>query len=116
MHIYHITPEGMEDVEINLEGKRVEALHINSDNNRMFIITGTYGEREKPGIKGLFYLKTGFQNTGRFLTEGFEEFSDDFITQGWSDRQKKKAREEESAEEKKRNRNCTSTSCEMSMC
>ena len=89
MHIYHITPEGMEDVEINLEGKRVEALNINSDNNRMFIITGTYGEREKPGINGLFYLKLDFK-TQKILNEGFEEFSEDFITQGWSDRQKKK--------------------------
>lgn len=89
MYIYHITPEGMEDVEIDLDGKRVEAIDLNSDNNRQFIITGTYGEREKPGINGLFYLKLDFKSQ-EILSEGFEEFSEDFITQGWSDRQKKK--------------------------
>ncbi|NVK64793.1 MAG: hypothetical protein HWE22_09410 [Flavobacteriales bacterium] len=89
MHIYHINSDGMEDVEINLEGKRVEALNINSDNNRQFILTGTYGERKKAGIKGLFYMKLDFKSQ-EILAEGFEEFSDDFITQDWSDRQKKK--------------------------
>lgn len=89
MHIYHITEEGMKDVEIDLDGKRVEALSINSDNNRMFIITGTYGEREKPGVNGLFYLKLDFKSQ-TVVQEGFEEFSEGLITQGWSDRQKKK--------------------------
>ncbi len=89
MHIYHITPDGMEDVEIDLEGKRIEALSLNSDNNRQFIITGTYGDRGKAGIKGLFYLRLDFKSQ-EILAEGFEEFADDFITQDWSDRQKKK--------------------------
>lgn len=89
MHIYHITSEGMEDVEINLEGKRVEALNINSDNESQFILTGTYGEQKKAGIKGLFYLKLDFKSQ-EILSEGFEEFSEDFITQDWSDRKKKK--------------------------
>ncbi len=89
MHIYHINSDGMEDVEIDLEGKRVEALNINSDNNRQFILTGTYGERKRAGIKGLFYLKLDFKSQ-EIVAEGFEEFSEDFITQDWSDRQKKK--------------------------
>jgi hypothetical protein len=88
MHIYHITSDGMEDVEIDLEGKRIEALSLNSDNNRQFIITGTYGEKGKAGIKGLLYLKLDFKSR-EILSEGFEEFADDFITQDWSDRQKK---------------------------
>lgn len=89
MHIYHITPDGMDDVEINLEGKRVEALNINSDNESQFILTGTYGDRKKAGITGLFYLKLDF-TTQEIVSEGFEEFSEDFITQDWSDRQKEK--------------------------
>lgn len=89
MHIYHLTPDGMEDVEVNLEGKRVEALNINSDNESQFILTGTYGEQQRAGIKGLFYLKLNFK-TQEITSEGFEEFSEDFITQDWSDRQKKK--------------------------
>ncbi len=89
MHVYHITPDGMEDVEIDLDGKRVEALNINSDNESQFILTGTYGEKNKAGIKGLFYLKLNFKSQ-EILSEGFDEFSEDFITQDWSDRQKKK--------------------------
>ena len=89
MHVYHPTKDGMEDVEINLEGKRVEALNINSDNDSKFIVTGTYGEQQKAGIKGLFYLQLDFK-TQEITSEGFEEFSEDFITLDWSDRQKKK--------------------------
>ena len=89
MHIYHITPDAMEDLEIDLEGKRIEALSLNSDNNRQFIITGTYGEKGKAGIKGLLYLKLDFKSKA-ILSQGFEEFSADFITQDWTDRQKEK--------------------------
>lgn len=89
MHIYHITPDGMEDVEIDLEGKRIEAMSLNSDNNRQFIITGTYGEKGRAGIKGLFYLKMDFKSQ-EILAEGFEEFAEDFITQDWTDGQKKR--------------------------
>lgn len=89
MHIYHITADGMDAVEIDLDGKRVEALNINSDNESQFILTGTYGEQKKAGIKGLFFLKLNFKSQ-EIESEGFEAFSEDFITQDWSDRQKKK--------------------------
>lgn len=89
VHIYHITPDGLEDMEINLEGKRVEAMALNSDNDNTFIITGIYGAKDSRGVTGMFYLKADFKKQ-EILTEGFEEFSDDFILQTWSDKQQKK--------------------------
>ncbi len=89
VHIYHINSEGQEEMVIDLDGKRVEAMSINSDNNKVFVITGIYGKRDAVGINGLFYLKADFKSQ-EILAEGFEEFGEDFITQDWSDRQKKK--------------------------
>ena len=74
---------------IDLEGKRVEAMTFSSDNDKIFTIAGTYGDKGRSGIKGMFFLKADFKNQ-EILAEGFEEFGADFITQDWSDRQKKK--------------------------
>ncbi|MES2799018.1 MAG: hypothetical protein V4638_03315 [Bacteroidota bacterium] len=89
-HIYHITPEDMEDYEINLEGKRIEAMNINSDNNGVFTLIGTYGEEKKSGVNGLFHIRLNFDKA-EVISEGFQEFGKDFITQDWSDRAKEKA-------------------------
>ncbi len=88
-HIYQITEEGLDDMVIDLEGKRIRQMAVNSDNNQIFTIAGIYGEPDKGGVKGLFYLKLDFKNK-EITTEGFDEFGDDFITQDWSDRQKNK--------------------------
>lgn len=88
-HIYHISEDGLEDMIIDLEGKRVEAMTFSSDNDKIFTIAGTYGDKGRSGIKGMFFLKADFKNQ-EILAEGFEEFGADFITQDWSDRQKKK--------------------------
>ena len=88
-HILHISENGLEDMVIDLKGKRVEAMTFSSDNSKIFTIAGTYGEKDKSGVKGMFYLKADFKNQN-ILAEGFEEFGADFITQDWSDRQKNK--------------------------
>lgn len=93
-HIFHITPDGIEDFEINMEGKRIEAMNMNSDNNRIFTITGIYGDAGKAGVNGLFYMRADF-NKQEVIDEGFEKFGKDFITQDWSDRQKEKAEKRE---------------------
>lgn len=93
-HIYHINPDGIEDFTIDLKGKRVEAMRMNSDNNKVFTITGIYGDQGKAGVTGLFYLRADFTKQ-ELIDEGFEKFGKDFITQGWSDRQKEKAAKKE---------------------
>ncbi len=94
MHILHITSDDLVDFEINLEGRRVEAMTMNSDNNRLFTVTGIYGEQGKAGVSGLFYLRANFDKQ-EVVDEGFEKFGKDFITQDWSDRQKEKAEKRE---------------------
>ncbi len=94
MHILHITPDNLEDFTINLEGKRVEAMTMNSDNDRIFTFAGIYGDQGKAGVTGLFYLRANFDKQ-EVIDEGFEKFGKDFITQDWSDRQKEKAEKQE---------------------
>lgn len=89
VHIYHLKEGDIEEMEIDLDGKRVEAMSFNSDNNRVFAITGIYGDKDASGVKGLFYLKADFKSQ-TILSEGFEEFGEDFIMSDWSDRQKEK--------------------------
>ena len=93
-HILHITDEGLEDFEVNLSGKRVEAMSMSSDNQRIFTLTGIYGETGKAGVSGLFYLRADFDRQ-EIIDEGFEKFGKDFITQDWSDRQKERAERQE---------------------
>ena len=94
MHILHITPDDLEDFTIDLEGKRVEAMTMNSDNDRIFTLTGIYGDQGKAGVTGLFYMRANFDKQ-EVIDEGFEKFGKDFITQDWSDRQKEKAEKKE---------------------
>ncbi|MFN5878502.1 MAG: hypothetical protein ACK44B_06540 [Flavobacteriales bacterium] len=94
MHILHITPEGINDFRLDLKGKRVEAMSLSSDNDRVFTITGIYGEIAKAGVLGLFYLKLDYDKQA-VIDEGSEEFSKDFIVQDWSERDKERAERRE---------------------
>jgi len=94
MHILHVTPECIDDFTLNMEGKRIEAMTMNSDNDRIFTFTGIYGDQGKAGVTGLFYMRANFDKQ-EVIDEGFEKFGKDFITQDWSDRQKEKAEKRE---------------------
>lgn len=94
MHILHITNEGIDDFEINLSGKRVEAMTMNSDDKRIFTLTGIYGDENIAGVSGLFFLRANFDKQ-EVIDEGFEKFGKDFITQDWTNRQKEKAEKRE---------------------
>ena len=87
--ISQVTPDGLIDFNINLEDKRIMNLTMSSDNEKTFTLTGTYGEDGKSGISGVYYLRFNF-NKQEVIDQGFKEFSEDFITQDWSDRKKKK--------------------------
>lgn len=94
VHILHITPDDIEDMKIDLDGKRIEAMVMNSDNDKVFTIAGVYGDKGKAGVTGLMYLRANFSKK-EIINEGFEKFEKDFVTQGWSDRQKEKAEKRE---------------------
>ena len=86
MHILQLTNEGIEDFTIDLEGKRVEAMTMSSDNDHIFTFVGIYGDQGKSGVTGLFFLRADFDKKA-LVDQGFEKFGKDFITQDWSDRQ-----------------------------
>ncbi len=90
LHILQITTQGLEDFSIDLKGRRIEALSMNSDNKHVFTITGIYGEENMAGVSGLVYLRADFDKR-QIINEGFEKFGKDFITQDWTDRQKRRA-------------------------
>jgi len=94
MHILQLTNEGIEDFTIDLEGKRVEAMTMSSDNDHIFTFVGIYGDQGKSGVTGLFFLRVDFDKKA-LIDQGFEKFGKDFITQDWSDRDKEKAQKRE---------------------
>jgi hypothetical protein len=94
-HIIHVTPDDLEDFELGLEGKRVEAMTMQSDDDHIFTLTGIYGLEDQRGITGVFYLRADFDER-EIIDSGFEKFGKDFITQDWSVRQKERAEKRES--------------------
>ncbi|MDX2359959.1 MAG: hypothetical protein QNK23_04065 [Crocinitomicaceae bacterium] len=90
LHIFHIAEDGLLDYELDLGGKRVEAMAMTSNDSNVFILTGIYGEMEEQGVSGVFHQRVDL-STGKKLDEGFMEFEEDFITEGWSDRAVKRA-------------------------
>lgn len=90
LHIFHIAEDGLQDFELRFKGNRVDALAMSSDTNGIFTITGLYGSRDDNAVTGIFHQLVNVE-TGSVLNEGFQEFDPEFIVQGWTDRQKRKA-------------------------
>jgi hypothetical protein len=90
LHIFHIAEDGLQDFVLDFDGKRVDAMAMSSDENGIFTITGIYGEREERAVAGIFHQRLDL-NTNTIVQEGFEEFEAEFVTQGWTDQEKKRA-------------------------
>jgi hypothetical protein len=87
--LMHVTSDGVEEMNLDLGDKRISDVTFSSDNNRLMTFTGLYGEGTY-SAKGVFYFQVDFKEQ-EIINEGFNEFGKDFITEGWSDRSKKKA-------------------------
>ena len=90
LHIIHIAEDGLQDFELNFKGKRIDAMAMSSDENGIFTITGIYGDKDKFGVEGVFHQKVNVENH-EILHEGFKIFDKEFVTQGWTEREKKRA-------------------------
>ncbi|MFZ9028261.1 MAG: hypothetical protein ACO2Z9_04555 [Crocinitomicaceae bacterium] len=90
LHIYHIAEDGLQDLVINVADKRIVAMALTSDTSNIFTITGVYGEKEEPGVKGVFYRKIDLM-TAEEIGGGMKDFERSFITQNWSQRELSKA-------------------------
>ena len=95
LHIYRINDDGLQDFKIELEGKRVEAMSMSSNDQGVFTVTGIYGDMNSSGVKGVFHQKIDLESE-EIIVEGFKEFDESFITQDWSERQIKKAEKKRS--------------------
>jgi hypothetical protein len=86
MHIYQVSnDDGLTKYTMPVEGKRIEALSINTDDQSVFTITGVYGSNEFGGVNGVFFMQLNYQSQ-QIIRQGFQEFQKDFITEDWSDR------------------------------
>lgn len=83
LHIFRINDDGLDDYELNVKGKRIEAIALSTNNEKIASITGLYGEKGEKGVTGIFYQQINL-NTNEIVKEGFKEFDPEFITEGWS--------------------------------
>ena len=85
LHIFHINDDGLDDYELDLGGKRVEAMSMFSDSSNIFTVTGIYGQAKIAGVNGVFHQRIDL-NSMKKIDESFKEFDPSFITEDWSDR------------------------------
>lgn len=91
MHIYQVRNDlGLEKYTMDVGGKRIEAISVNTNDSTAYTITGVYGNNDFPGVSGVFYMQLDFKNQ-KVLKEGFQEFHKDFITEDWTEKELKKA-------------------------
>lgn len=77
------------EVSLNIGDKRIVNMSFSSDEKRLLTCTGLYGEGNVR-TKGAFYFQVDFKKQD-LVNKGFSEFTKDFITQDWSEKQKQKA-------------------------
>lgn len=95
--IYLLQGNDMKEVDmyklgLQLEDRALTDLTFTADDSRILTCTGLYGR--KTGTNGAFYFRIDF-DANTFVEEGYSEFSKEFITSDWSDREKEKAQKKE---------------------
>lgn len=91
-HIYHVKESGeLIDNQIALPERYIYEYSYHTNDAGELICTGLYGEEKRRGVNGGFYIRLNSDNSG-VLSADYTSFPDEFITAGWSDRQKKKSK------------------------
>ena len=95
--IYFLQGNEMKEVDmyklgLQVDDKWLTDLTFTADESRILTCTGLYGS--KTGTNGAFYFKVDF-DANKFVEEGYSEFSKEFITSDWSDKEKAKAQKKE---------------------
>ncbi len=86
LHIYHLNDAiGIQDYELELEGKWIESMAMHAYSDSLFTLTGIYGDNDENGVSGIFYKTVNLQ-TEEVVQEGQQAFEEDFITQDWPER------------------------------
>lgn len=91
MHIYRLNDElGLQDYTLDLKGRPVVAMAMSTSDDNIFTLTGIFSNTDQSGVAGVFYQKLNL-DTEEVEQEGFQEFEEKFITQGWSERSLRRA-------------------------
>jgi hypothetical protein len=77
MILIHVAPDRTKEYELNLAGRKLFDIHLNSDNKRIMTLTGIYGERKDPGVKGVFYYALDFEKH-EIVSQGVQDFQQYF--------------------------------------
>lgn len=95
-HIISYSNKGtkVKDFELELTNKYINEISFIVDQNENLITFGLYGTENNSGIKGVFYMSIDGESK-KIIKSSFKEFTEDFITQGWSEREVKKAKKKE---------------------
>ncbi|TNE75972.1 MAG: hypothetical protein EP333_03405 [Bacteroidetes bacterium] len=94
LHIFHIDETGLLDYPVDLEGRNIYTLKMSYDSKDLVNLSGLYGDFDELGIKGVFYQKLDLSQE-KVLDKGFCELKTDIITEGWSDRARKRLKKKE---------------------
>ncbi len=88
--LLHVKSEGLEEFEMELDGRRAMEVRYSSDDQGVLTFTGLYGNKAETGVKGIFYFRFDYIHR-REIDFGFEPFSKEFITSDWSEKKLRKA-------------------------
>ena len=91
-HIYSVKGNDMAEHPLNLKRSRLSNLSITSNDDEVISINGTYGLMDggnAAGVNGILSVKYDAK-TDKVLHDSYVPFSQNFITENWSDRQKEK--------------------------
>ncbi len=94
LHVYHINSDGLQDLFVDVDGRRIEAMAMTTNDNNEFLITGIFGLHDVQGVSGMFHKKIELSK-GELITESYKDFEPDFITEGWTDQEMRRAEKRE---------------------
>ena len=100
MHVIVIDPESgeMESVDVELEDSEIEMIKLKLLSNGNFLLTGLTSTTET-GVNGSFNII--FNENFEEISNNSNDFPDNFITQTWSEKKKKKLDKKNKKEDKK---------------
>ncbi len=92
--IMRITEDGVETTKINNKKHKLDDVQLTQTKDGSLFFGGYYFGEKIYGIEGVFLL-TLDKETLKLEDEFWSEFTHEFITEGWSERQTKKAKKKE---------------------
>lgn len=79
--------------------RKISGFTFNIEEDGAIVVSGLTAIKNKSGVSGAFYVK--YDRNFKEIGENFFDFEEDFITQGWSSRSKKKLRKKQEKNDRK---------------